>query len=872
MQASGGAVAIRLCGGDAACEYVGEPVLRLLGYGRPAFCAAVRDAFAFAADGDATALRGAILSAANTEAGGNGRFMGTFLLRRQDGAVLSCRIHGDVWQSDGAVTAELHLQSEADAAHADRLLPARPTDAISEGSEAGAERMLKALNERLSRDEALSVYDPVLLANVFEYLFEAADVDRAIDDILQLVGRRYRVSRAYIFEDSPDHATCTNTFEWCAPGVSPEKANLSELSYADTFGDNFADNFDGNGVFVCGSVDSLPADQGAFLAAQGICAMLQCAIFYDGVFSGFIGFDDCDTAREWTREQVGTLALLGRIIGMYLLKKREREAAALGGDFLNALDNNSLAIYLVDPATHALLFRNRAFLARFGDGADGRCYAVLCSGDAPCQDCPMRAVGKSGEHLPTEINRPDGSCFLAQASPIRWNKRDIYMVTLVDVSERRTAENALRMSAEEVAVVIRQSGKQVVRFDIATDTAENMLDTNDVLGLPWHTEHFEEAAASGVIAEESLAEHRAFFRAIRAGEKEGACNLLVRCAGDEMRWYHADFAMIYALDGRPSRALISFYDNTEQRKKEITYQQWLSRLDRILSENVPYLEVNLTKDRIERMENLLSARSDERRDTLTEHVRLSVLRAVLPEDAASYTEFFDRERLIGGFYAGAVQDGMDVRMRQSGQERWYRVNVEMARYPYSEEIRAFVTYTDIDEEKRGMLKLRESAAKDPLTRLWNRNAFSERVASALLTAQPLQQSALFMIDLDNFKRINDTFGHQQGDAVIVRAAVAIREVFRTSDLSARLGGDEFMVFMHGGASVETVRRKAAALLDALRFTASGVGVSASVGVSMVRGNSAGFDALYCDADRAMYEAKRDGKDRFVLSGGEGAAD
>ena len=178
-----------------------------------------------------------------------------------------------------------------------------------------------------------------------------------------------------------------------------------------------------------------------------------------------------------------------------------------------------------------------------------------------------------------------------------------------------------------------------------------------------------------------------------------------------------------------------------------------------------------------------------------------------------------------------------------------------------------LNFRDISERKALEEQLRQLAFHDPLTLLANRNLFRDRVQHALTLAQRAQSFvAVMFLDLDNFKNINDSLGHDAGDRLLQEAAQRIVKATRSSDTVARLGGDEFGVLLEGIATIGEVERVAAALIEALDapFTLDGmeVRVGASIGVAS-SGNHAVAETLLSNADIAMYHAKAAGKNRFV---------
>jgi diguanylate cyclase (GGDEF)-like protein len=181
---------------------------------------------------------------------------------------------------------------------------------------------------------------------------------------------------------------------------------------------------------------------------------------------------------------------------------------------------------------------------------------------------------------------------------------------------------------------------------------------------------------------------------------------------------------------------------------------------------------------------------------------------------------------------------------------------------------------DIAQRKRVEAQLRERerelqhlAFHDPLTGLANRLLFFERVTRAI-TNHTDRGFAVLFIDLDGFKPINDTLGHDAGDTVLKAIANRVSDAVRAGDTAARLGGDEFAALIEGLASIDDARATAdhivAAVQEPLEVAGTTVIVSVSIGIAM---NQPGADAhaILRNADTAMYAAKAGGKNRYVLA-------
>lgn len=161
-------------------------------------------------------------------------------------------------------------------------------------------------------------------------------------------------------------------------------------------------------------------------------------------------------------------------------------------------------------------------------------------------------------------------------------------------------------------------------------------------------------------------------------------------------------------------------------------------------------------------------------------------------------------------------------------------------------------------------ELERMATHDHLTGMLNAGAFSHRVTQELQRNRRYRRpGALLYLDLDNFKGLNDTHGHQTGDAVLRLTADALRRTVREVDVVGRLGGDEFAVLMpetDGTLAGAAARRLSESIRQAFDGTPA---VTASVGVVSFADTTASAAELLRKADQAMYEAKRAGKDRVV---------
>jgi len=179
-----------------------------------------------------------------------------------------------------------------------------------------------------------------------------------------------------------------------------------------------------------------------------------------------------------------------------------------------------------------------------------------------------------------------------------------------------------------------------------------------------------------------------------------------------------------------------------------------------------------------------------------------------------------------------------------------------------------VNVHDVSARRQVQDELERRASTDPLTGLPNRTVFLDRL-SEVLEPGSVPGIAVVYCDLDGFKEVNDRFGHDEGDRLLVIAAARLAGSVRSGDVLARLGGDEFAVLVDAPGACSHAETIATRIVEALRMPlvigGESVSISVSVGVSCMSGEIDAADSLIRSADAAMYRAKRAGGDRVVIS-------
>lgn len=213
--------------------------------------------------------------------------------------------------------------------------------------------------------------------------------------------------------------------------------------------------------------------------------------------------------------------------------------------------------------------------------------------------------------------------------------------------------------------------------------------------------------------------------------------------------------------------------------------------------------------------------------------------------------------------------GEYLNRRKSGEAypEWLTINI--LRDDQGRTVNYLAMFYDITEFKRGHDRIRYQAHHDALTDLPNRVLLQDRLHQALVHADRHHlQAAVLFLDLDEFKTVNDTMGHDQGDRLLKEVAGRLQSCVRGQDTVARLGGDEFVIILQELAGEAGAARVAGEILEALGqpFDLSGhvQTISASIGVAFYPNDGANPEALLSAADLAMYRAKQQGRNNYQL--------
>ncbi len=242
---------------------------------------------------------------------------------------------------------------------------------------------------------------------------------------------------------------------------------------------------------------------------------------------------------------------------------------------------------------------------------------------------------------------------------------------------------------------------------------------------------------------------------------------------------------------------------------------------------------------------------------------------------------FDKRNKVSAFYSNFTPEYLHniydsgkttfsfryQRVLSDGSTRWVHSEARFLTDVDSNNLCLMLSAKDIDKEKKEEYELTIAAQMDKMTMVYNRETTMEKI-KAVLYDNPNSHHVLFMLDVDNFKNLNDTLGHQAGDEFLITLAAELRNNFRERDIVGRIGGDEFFILMKNISDTSIVSRKAQDLINSVQAICAeykNLEISGSIGISLYPDDGKNIEELYAKSDSALYDAKKKGKNQFVFA-------
>lgn len=444
-----------------------------------------------------------------------------------------------------------------------------------------------------------------------------------------------------------------------------------------------------------------------------------------------------------------------------------------------------------------------------------------------------------------------------------------YFISVIkDVSATKRAEEEAQRSKESLALAVKATGVGIFDYNPQTGQAEWSLEMTHLFGLPADAHVELEAALKKIHPDDRRHVEEAMERSLR-GENNGAYRYEYRTLGSENnleRWVEARWQVFFDGIGKPVRCIGTALDVSEKKRAEEKIHQSERQLRLIFDAN----PIGTAKAKINGEVTDANAACLRIIGRTKEELREGKINWI-EQTPSEYVESDKR----------AIQQALKHGVSELYEKEYVRPNGERiavllacALLGNGDELVAFIL--DISERKVAEELLRRAALHDPLTGLPNRGLlfdFATRIFAR--SRRERLKSAVLFVDLDRFKPINDTYGHEVGDEVLKEVARRLTHCTRADDVVFRLGGDEFLILLpatdHEENAGDVARHVIHCLNQPYKVKGLEASLSASVGISIYPQDGDEIDTLIHHADAAMYHAKQGGRSNFQYYSAELAA-
>ncbi len=524
-----------------------------------------------------------------------------------------------------------------------------------------------------------------------------------------------------------------------------------------------------------------------------------------------------------------------------------------------------------------IVYINSAGAALFGaDGSEeliGRKFLDLVHPDyREIIQARIKRVLETGEPAPLleeKYFRLDGSLVDVEVAgtAINYLGKPSIQIVLRDITGRKRIEEALKESEERFRAIFEGSG---VGISIA-DPDRKLLETNpayqemtgyseeELFGKPIaELSHSQDVPKDAELNHELLSgELDQYPREKRYTRKDG-----------EVIWVKPTVSAVRDAEDEPRFLVGVVEDITERKQAEISLRESEERFRQLFEHSVDLLFVHDGEGRIFQCNTEACRALGYTREELLDFTVGDIAAKLLTkEEGESQEEAALWERALSSEPGGIVGFEQNELRRKDGTT--FPVEIGVGSIDYEGRRMIFASARDITRHKELEAQLTYQAFHDTLTHLPNRALFLERLEHALVRLSRSKSGiAVLFMDLDNFKVINDSLGHEMGDRLLHAASERLGSGLRPEDTLARFGGDEFTMLLENINNVEEAKRVAERISEAFGapFEIQQQQVFTNVSIGIAVGNSSQEDPedLLRNADAAMYEAKRNGKAQYMV--------
>lgn len=378
-----------------------------------------------------------------------------------------------------------------------------------------------------------------------------------------------------------------------------------------------------------------------------------------------------------------------------------------------------------------------------------------------------------------------------------------------------------------------------------------------IIGENLREKDFPENWICGKIVHPHFAEKfRSAFQDVQNRENEGGYELMLLTKNSEYAWFRMKTRHMGERREDANTIAVLLEPADQERLAQLKAMRKENFYEALLSETVAHAEVDVESGHIILVGGLWEsyALDGDFEETFQENAK----KVTLEEDWEEYAQYMNLNHLKETYKKGISTQEYSFRRYVDGQLCWMKLVLHVFQDRYSENMYALLYLKNIDAEKKKEMAQEMAAKRDPLTNIYNRKVFEDEVVSFM--SDEGAGGSLILFDMDNFKKVNDEYGHLKGDETLQALSEILQQTFRSHDLIGRLGGDEFVVFVKNVTDKEILDRRMKELFDRMK-KAGDIPLACSAGIAIV---SEDFDYReeLRKADIALYKSKQGGKNQY----------
>lgn len=410
----------------------------------------------------------------------------------------------------------------------------------------------------------------------------------------------------------------------------------------------------------------------------------------------------------------------------------------------------------------------------------------------------------------------------------------------------------MKMAVEFSDRVIFEYSIKKREIDLKTKMPQHLFNSTTITNVP---DCFVNMKA---IADESVASLKDLFEQIKTQERSQA-DILLSGESEYPIWYRISLQNIYGENDE----IISTVGSAEDISRLVQGEAAIKRKEEL---HKTLVKTSILYGRVDLSAGIIHELNGKKTNRLYSTFLEDKVRSEVCVEHHSYVmQALSLETLLEEYHLGKEYIEVQCKIERNNEIKW--VSILVYRVHENEGNNVTVVIQDIDQKKRRELALKEQAEIDGLTGLYNAATTRSKIRDLLSLPHLTEEKQIFILfDLDNFKKINDTFGHAAGDQVLIDVAAKLKKRFRSTDILGRLGGDEFLVVLCDVNSDQYAEKITQSLnADLVQTYTRGdisITVTASMGIAISPQDGITFEELYKKSDAALYEVKKDDKNGY----------